>query len=166
MRSSQLVHAKGSYIYLQLWALGRAADPNGLKADDPSFEVVSASDIPFEGGAKPRPLTESEIQQYVRDYAECARRFVQEAGGDGVEIHSANGYLIQQFLEKQSNARTDRYGGSVENRARFGLEVLESVTAAVGQDKVGIRLSPYVTFQGMKVSFNRCKYWCLTSGCL
>lgn len=86
-----LVHAKGSYIYLQLWALGRAADPNGLKADDPSFEVVSASDIPFEGGAKPRPLTEAEIQTYVADYAACAKRFVEEAGGDGVEIHSANG---------------------------------------------------------------------------
>lgn len=85
------VHAKGSYIYLQLWALGRAADPNALKADDPPYEVVSASDIPFEGGAKPRPLTEEEIQQYVKDYAECARLFVQEAGGDGVEIHSANG---------------------------------------------------------------------------
>jgi 2,4-dienoyl-CoA reductase-like NADH-dependent reductase (Old Yellow Enzyme family) len=65
-----------------------------------------------------------------------------------LQVHSANGYLIQQFLEKQSNVRTDRYGGSVENRARFGLEVLEAVTKAVGQKKTGIRLSPYTTFQG------------------
>ncbi|ORY63802.1 hypothetical protein BCR35DRAFT_308758 [Leucosporidium creatinivorum] len=144
------VHAKGSFIYLQLWALGRAADPQQLKGDG-DFDVVSASDIPFEGGATPRPLTEAEIQEYIGWYATAAKRFVEEAGGDGVEVHSANGYLIQQFLEKQSNVRTDRYGGSVENRTRFGLEVLEAVTSAVGQRKTGVRVSPYTTFQGMKM---------------
>ncbi|ORY63803.1 hypothetical protein BCR35DRAFT_308762 [Leucosporidium creatinivorum] len=144
------VHAKGSFIYLQLWAHGRAADPQQLKGDG-DFDVVSASDIPFEGGATPRPLTEAEIQEYIGWYATAAKRFVEEAGGDGVELHSANGYLIHQFLEKQSNNRTDRYGGSVENRARFGLEAMEAITAAVGQKKTGIRISPYTTFQGMKM---------------
>lgn len=78
------VHAKGSYIYLQLWALGRAAKPDDLKKDG-DFDVVSASDIPFEGGATPRPLSGAEIQGYVRDYAQAAHNFVNEAGGDGVE---------------------------------------------------------------------------------
>lgn len=77
------IHAKGSFVFLQLWALGRAADAKCLEKD--GFEVVSASDVPFEGGAKPRPLTEEEIKEYVRDYAAAAKAFVEGAGGDGVE---------------------------------------------------------------------------------
>lgn len=84
-QSLPTVHSKGSFIYLQLWAHGRAADPKQLQADG-DFDVVSASDIPFEGGATPRPLTEAEIKDYVRDYAFTAKRFVEEAGGDGVEV--------------------------------------------------------------------------------
>ncbi|KWU44494.1 NADH:flavin oxidoreductase/NADH oxidase [Rhodotorula sp. JG-1b] len=144
------VHRKGSFIYLQLWALGRAADPSNLKKEA-NADVVSASDIPFEGGAKPRPLSKQEIQDYVNYYARAAKLFVEEAGGDGVEIHNANGYLLDQFLQSVSNNRTDEYGGSIENRARFPLEVARAVTDAVGADRVGIRLSPYSSFQGMKM---------------
>ncbi|GAA5871330.1 hypothetical protein JCM3774_000912 [Rhodotorula dairenensis] len=144
------VHAKGSFICLQLWALGRAANPDVLRAES-GAEVVSASDIPLAGGATPRPLTKEEIQDYVGYYAHAARLFVEEAGGDGVEIHNANGYLLDQFLQSVSNNRTDEYGGSIENRARFPLEVARAVTEAVGPDRVGIRISPFSTFQGMKM---------------
>ncbi|GAA5992362.1 hypothetical protein JCM10908_000446 [Rhodotorula pacifica] len=145
------VHKKGSFVYLQLWALGRAADPEVLRQESEGAEVVSASDIPFEGGAKPRPLSEREIQDYVSYYARAAELFVNEAGGDGVEIHNANGYLLDQFLQTNSNQRTDAYGGSVENRARFPLEVARAVVDAVGADRVGVRISPFSSFQNMKM---------------
>jgi len=143
------VHAKGSFIYLQLWFQGRAASLKVLQADNPAAEVVSASDVPMEGGDKPRPLTEAELAGITRDYAAAARAFVERAGGDGVEIHMANGYLLHQFLDTNANRRADRYGGSVPNRARFPLEVAAAVTAAVGPSKVGIRFAPFTTFQGM-----------------
>ncbi|TVY31769.1 putative inactive dehydrogenase [Lachnellula occidentalis] len=145
------VHAKGSYIYLQLWALGRAAGAATLTAElGPDAKVKSASDIPFEGGDKPEALSETEVQEYIGLYAQAAKNAV-EAGFDGVEVHSANGYLIDQFLQDVSNKRTDAWGGSVEKRARFGLEVVKAVIAAVGAEKTGIRISPYSTFQGMKM---------------
>ncbi|GJN91263.1 hypothetical protein Rhopal_004282-T1 [Rhodotorula paludigena] len=149
------VHDKGSYIYLQLWALGRAASADVLRAEADE-DVQSASDVPFEGGDKPRPLTKLEIQDYIGYYAQAAKRFVEEAGGDGVEIHSANGtlaprYLLDQFLQTTSNKRTDEFGGSVENRCRFPLAVARAVVDAVGADRVGIRLSPFSKFQGMKM---------------
>ncbi|GAA5890664.1 hypothetical protein JCM8208_004953 [Rhodotorula glutinis] len=142
------VHAKGSKVFLQLWALGRAADADNLR-DETGEEVQSASDVAFEGGATPRPLTREEIKDYVSYYARAAKKFVEEAGGDGCEIHTANGYLLDQFLQTVSNKRTDEYGGSVENRARFPLEVLDAVCAAVGPSRVGVRLSPYSPWQGM-----------------
>ncbi|ESZ94379.1 NADPH dehydrogenase [Sclerotinia borealis F-4128] len=143
------VHAKKSYIWMQLWALGRAADPTSLEQEG-GYKVKSASDIPFEGGAKPEPLTEVEIKEYIGLYAQAAKNAI-EAGFDGVEIHGANGYLIDQFFQDTSNKRTDSWGGSVENRARFGLEVSKAVVAAVGPEKTAIRLSPYSPFQGMKM---------------
>lgn len=144
------VHANGSFIYLQLWALGRAAKPAEL--DSQGFEMVSASDIPLQGTTRiPRPLTVKEIQQYVKDYAQAAKNAI-TAGFDGVEIHNANGYLLDQFLQDVSNKRTDQYGGSIENRARFPLEVLAAVTNAIGQDRTGIRISPFSTFQDMKMA--------------
>ena len=144
------VHDKGSFIYLQLWALGRAADPTQLQKEFGGV-VKSASDIPFEGGAKPTPLTEAEIQEYIGLYAQAAKNSI-EAGFDGVEIHGANGYLVDQFLQDNSNNRTDSYGGSIENRARFGIEVAKAVVEAVGAERTGIRLSPFSTFQGMKMA--------------
>ncbi|KAI0633057.1 NADH:flavin oxidoreductase/NADH oxidase [Trametes polyzona] len=148
------VHAKGSYIYLQLWALGRAADVNALRKENPDHPYVSASDIPLsyrKDGEKPRPLTISEIKVYVEACAQAARNAVHGAGFDGVEVHGAHGYLIDQFTQDVSNKRTDEYGGSIENRCRFGLEVLRAVTAAVGQAKTGLRLSPWSTFQDMRM---------------
>ncbi|KAF8482739.1 NADH:flavin oxidoreductase/NADH oxidase [Russula ochroleuca] len=149
------VHAKGSFMYLQLWALGRAASVEKLKEEDPSFEYVSAGDVPVprtpeqeengEDAARPRPLTKAEISEYVQLYATAAREAVERAGFDGVEIHGANGYLLDQFLKETSNNRTDEYGGSPENNARFVLDVAAAVSAAVGEERVGLRLSPWVS---------------------
>ncbi|EME87822.1 uncharacterized protein MYCFIDRAFT_148436 [Pseudocercospora fijiensis CIRAD86] len=145
------VHKSGSYIYLQLWALGRVADP-AIKQKEGTGDVVSSSPTPYqEGAAVPRALTEAEIHQYIRDYASAAEAGVHEAGFDGVEIHAANGYLIDQFIQDTCNKRTDKWGGSIENRARFALEVTKAVVQAVGPEKTAIRLSPFSTFQGMKM---------------
>ncbi|TGO26441.1 hypothetical protein BPAE_0059g00110 [Botrytis paeoniae] len=144
------VHAKKSYIWMQLWALGRAADPSNLQ-EEGGYKLKSSSDIAFEGGGKPEPLTEAEIKEYIGLYAQAAKNAI-EAGFDGVEIHGANGYLIDQFFQDTANKRTDSWGGSVENRARFGLEVTKAVVAAVGAEKTGIRLSPFSLFQGMKMA--------------
>ncbi|KAJ7182994.1 hypothetical protein C8R43DRAFT_868356 [Mycena crocata] len=147
------VHAKGSFIYLQLWALGRAAEPSHLENEDPSFPYVSASDIPLKDrpatDIRPRPLSIQEIQEYPKLYATAASNAVHKAGFDGVEVHSANGYLLDQFLQDVSNVRTDEYGGSPEKRSRFTLEVVDAVAAAVGPKKTGIRISPWNTFQDM-----------------
>lgn len=137
------VHAKGSYIYLQIAAMGRVADPAVLKAIDPTYEVVSAGDIPMEGGQVPRPMTVEEIQASVKLFVKAAADAVHKAGFDGVELHGANGFLIDQFLQDISNNRTDQYGGSIENRSRYALEVVEAVTKAVGENKTAIRLSPW-----------------------
>lgn len=145
------VHAKGSHIYVQLWALGRVANPDILKAEG-GFEVVSSSATPAGDGAPtPRALTESEIQEWIGDYAQAARNAV-AAGFDGVEIHANNGYLIDQFNQDTCNTRTDAWGGSVERRAKFAIEVARAVVDAVGADRTGIRFSPWSTFQGMRMS--------------
>ncbi|KAF7344506.1 putative inactive dehydrogenase EasA [Mycena sanguinolenta] len=132
------VHAKGAYMYLQLWALGRAAEVDVLAEEGLQNEYVSASDVPIPGRQAPRALTEEEIQEYIQFYATAASNAVHKAGFDGVEIHAANGFLLDQFLHDRSNLRTDAYGGSVENRARFPLEVAEAVVKAVGQKKTAI----------------------------
>jgi NADPH2 dehydrogenase len=146
------VHAKGSYIYLQLWALGRVANPDVLKGmPGGPYAVRSASDIPEkEGATVPTPMTTAEISEFVGLYAQAAKNSI-EAGFDGVEIHGANGYLIDQFIQDNTNQRTDGYGGSIEKRSRFGLEVAKAVVEAVGADKTGNRLSPFSPFQGMKM---------------
>ncbi len=104
----------------------------------------------------PRALPVEEIGEYVQLHAKAARNAVLGAGFDGVEIHAANGYLPDQFLQTDSNTRTDSYGGSVENRTHFVLEVTEAVVNAVGANKVGIRLSPWSTFQGERTSHFCC----------
>lgn len=144
----EAVHAKGCFIYLQLQAVGRGASAAVLATEDASLQVVSASDVALEGGDKLRPLSEGEIKQYLEDYAAAAKAFVEEAGGDGVEINAANGFLIDQFTQTTTNKRTDQYGGSVENRVRFALDVVAAVVGAVGASKVGLRLSPFSEAQG------------------
>jgi NADPH2 dehydrogenase len=149
-------------MYSQLWALGRAASIEQLKRENPSFEYVSAGDVPLprkpqqqqeeeENGVdapRPRPLTKAEIAEYVQLYATAARNAVERAGFDGVEIYGANGYLLDQFLKETSNNRTDEYGGSPENNSRFVLDVVAAVSAAVGEKRVGLRLSPWLTSIG------------------
>ena len=143
------VHAKGSFIYCQLWALGRAAKPEIIEAE--GFDQVSSSAIPMtKDSPVPRALTEEEIHQYIKDYTHAAKSAI-EAGFDGVEIHGANGYLIDQFTHDNSNQRTDSWGGSVENRARFAIEVTKSIVASVGANRTSIRLSPWSPFQSMKM---------------
>lgn len=145
------VHKNGSAIFLQLWALGRTAHPDVLK-EEGGYPFVAPSPIPLDNTSTsppvPRALTVEEIREYVQLYATAARNAVIGAGFDGVEIHAANGYLPDQFLQTNTNIRTDSYGGSVENRARFVLEITEAVVNAVGANKVGIRFSPWSTFQG------------------
>ncbi|KAF8577826.1 NADH:flavin oxidoreductase/NADH oxidase [Ramaria rubella] len=148
-RITDAVHAKGSFIYLQLWALGRSAWPEELARE--GLPLVGASSKPVsEGGLAPRPLTVPEIHQWIQDYAQAARNSI-EAGFDGVEIHGANGYIIDQFLQDVTNDRTDEYGGSIERRSRFALEVVRAVTEAIGQDRTGIRFSPWGVFQNMRM---------------
>ncbi|KAL3457227.1 hypothetical protein BJX64DRAFT_20610 [Aspergillus heterothallicus] len=143
------VHARGSYIFCQLWALGRAAQLEVLAKD--GYEVISSGNIPMsEDSTAPRPLSKQEIHSWVEDYATAARNAI-AAGFDGVEIHGANGYLCDQFLQDTCNNRDDEWGGNVEKRARFGLEVAKAVSAAVGPDRTGYRISPWSTFQGMRM---------------
>ena len=146
------VHANGSYIFLQLWAHGRVADVELLKTENPNSELVGASAIPVSPShPTPRPLTVGEIKTYVQWYSDAADKAVNLAGFDGVELHFANGYLPDQFLQDVTNQRTDEYGGSIENRARFPLEIMEAVSETIGEDRVGFRISPWNTWQGMKM---------------
>lgn len=148
------VHAKGGRIFLQIWHAGRAAHP----AMNEGAENVSASAIAIEGevhtpqgklpNAVPRALRIDEIPALVEAYAQAARNAI-AAGFDGVEVHGANGYLIDQFLRDGANQRTDAYGGSLQKRARFLFEVLEAVTAAIGSERVGLRLSPLNSYNSM-----------------
>ncbi|PYH87783.1 FMN-linked oxidoreductase, partial [Aspergillus ellipticus CBS 707.79] len=150
------VHAKGGLMVCQLWHVGRATVPSFLDGR----QALAASAIPISGGAMdgtqyadspPRPMTAAEIADTVQEYAAAALR-AREAGFDGVEIHAANGYLLDQFLHDNVNTRTDEYGGSVANRARFVLETIRAVSGAIGNDRVGIRLSPYNYFQDTRDS--------------
>lgn len=143
------VHERGSYIMLQLWALGRSADAE-VKRKQRTGDVVSSSALPEkEGGHVPRALTEEEIKMYIDDYATAARNAVELAGFDGVELHGANGSLIDQFTQNVVNKRADRWGGSIENRSRFALEITKAVCDAIGADHVGFRISPWSTYGGM-----------------
>ncbi|KAJ8487870.1 hypothetical protein ONZ45_g14167 [Pleurotus djamor] len=145
------VHARGSYIYMQLWALGRAALHEVLSSQN--LPYVSASDVPlsYQNNPPPRTLTIPEIHQFIRLFAKAAHNAVHLAGFDGVELHGAHGYLVDQFLQDTSNNRTDEYGGSIENRARFALEVIEAITKEIGQDRTGMRISPWSQWQEMRM---------------
>ena len=137
--TTDAVHAEGGSIFLQLWHVGRLSNPS-MQAD--GGPPVAPSAIAAEGKGIPRALETAEIPALVQSYVQAARNAL-EAGFDGVEIHGANGYLLEQFLQSRSNHRTDQYGGSVENRSRLMLEVVRAVSLACGAQRVGIRLSPY-----------------------
>lgn len=148
------VHAAGGKIALQLWHVGRIShvdlQPGGQPPVAPS--AIRANAQTFIDGlvdvSEPRALAEDELPRIVADYARAAE-LAKEAGFDGVEVHAANGYLLDQFLQDRTNRRRDAYGGPAENRARLTLEVTEAVAKVWGADRVGIRLSPFGTFNDM-----------------
>jgi N-ethylmaleimide reductase len=152
---TRAVHERGGHIFLQLWHVGRISHPSlqpegalpvapsAIKAEGEVF--TAAGPQPF---VTPRALETEEIPGIIEQYRQGAKNAL-EAGFDGVELHAANGYLLDQFLEDSSNQRTDHYGGSIENRARLILEVTEAVASVWGASRVGIRLSPGGTFNSM-----------------
>ena len=130
-----------------MWAPGRAVEDE--YAISHKITPPSASDIPLsENKIKPHPLTKEEIKTYIAAYAQAAINSIEKAGFDAVELHFANGYLPDQFLQDVSNTRTDEYGGTIENRIRFPLEVTEAVVTAVGAKRVGYRINPWGTQNG------------------
>ena len=144
------VHAKGSFFFQQIWAMGRAAEPEHMA--ERGFPYRSSSAVARPGTeVVPKALTEEEIYGIIQDFVDTAKRVV-AAGADGVEIHSAHGYLLDQFLSDNINQRTDKWGGSIENRARLSLEVIKAVVAAIGAEKVAVRFSPYAAYQGSEKS--------------
>jgi N-ethylmaleimide reductase len=148
----EAVHAKGGLIFLQLWHVGRASHSSyqagGVLPVAPSAVPISPPLMTMTDGGKPQPyetpraLETDEVEGVVESFRQGAIN-AREAGFDGVEIHGANGYLIEQFLQSKTNLRTDRYGGSIENRARFPMEIVHAATGVWGADRVGVRLSPY-----------------------
>jgi len=155
-RITEAVHAGGSRIFMQLMHCGRIAHPLNLPAGarvlGPSAVAAAGEIYTDAGGMKPHPtpeaMTDADIKTAREEFVQAAKNAV-AAGCDGIELHSANGYLLEQFIRPNTNQRTDRYGGSIENRARFVLEVADAVAAAIGKDKVGIRLSPFGVFNDM-----------------
>lgn len=144
---TRAVHEAGSKIVAQIWHVGRVTHPHLIGGADPvAPSAVRPRSVAYTHSGKvdmpvPRPLTGNEIAEIVDQFRRAAANAIR-AGFDGVEIHGANGYLIDQFLRDGANQRTDGYGGSVENRSRFALEVVDAVVAEIGAGRVGIRLSP------------------------
>ncbi|KAI9168089.1 Chanoclavine-I aldehyde reductase fgaOx3 [Paramyrothecium foliicola] len=143
------VHSKGSYIFCQLWALGRAADPKVAEKEHTS--IVSSDSVRIDtASAQPQRLSIEGIHERIENYVQAAKNAI-TAGFDGVELHGANGYLIDQFIQDRCNQRDDDYGGTIENRSRFVIEVVKAVSSAIGPQKLGIRFSPWSTFNGMRM---------------
>lgn len=146
-KTTAAVHAKGGVIFLQLWHVGRISDPMFLNGDLPVAPSALAPKghvslvRPQKPFVTPRALERSEIAGIVSDFRKAAAN-AKLAGFDGVEIHGANGYLVDQFLQSKTNRRADDYGGPVENRARFLLEVTDAAVSVWGPDRVGVHLAP------------------------
>ena len=157
-RVTEAVHAHGGRIFAQLWHVGRISHPllHGLEPVAPSAVaapggkafVVDGDGPRMVDTPTPRALTTDEVRAVVEEFAQAARN-AQEAGFDGVELHAANGYLIDQFLRSDSNRRDDVYGGSLDNRLRFLAEVTEAVAGVVGADRVGVRIAPFLELNGI-----------------
>lgn len=153
------VHEKGGFIYAQLWNAGRASVPQHT-----GMPTISASATPYEGDevySHPPPGTSSQVKyrdfpptaldqaginRQINDYVMAAKRAVEECGFDGIELHGGNGYLPEQFLSSNINVRTDSYGGSPEKRCKFPLELVDALVAAIGENKVAVRLTPFGMF--------------------
>lgn len=155
------VHKAGGIIFLQLWHVGRvsSAKVNGLEPIGPTaipandtrvyiFDGAPNNDVTFVAVDQPKEITKAGIENVIKEFVQGARNAI-EAGFDGVEIHGANGYLIDQFLRSNSNKRTDEYGGNQKNRIRLLIEITQAVVKAIGKDKTGVRLSPFISFKDM-----------------
>jgi N-ethylmaleimide reductase len=157
-RITEAVHAQGAKMFMQLMHCGRVAHPLNLPA---GARVLAPSAVAAAGemytdaegmkpNALPQAMSEADIATTLAEFVQGARNAL-AAGCDGIELHAANGYLLEQFIRPNSNQRTDRYGGAIENRARFVLEVAAAAVKALGRDKVGIRLSPSGVFNDMPI---------------
>ena len=155
-RVTDAAHAQGAKMFMQLMHTGRVSHelnlPAGARVLAPSAVAAAGEMYTDAEGMKPNALpqemSEADIKAAIKEFAQGAENAV-AAGCDGVELHAANGYLLEQFIRPNSNRRTDRYGGSLENRARFVLDTVEAVIVAIGKDRVGIRLSPFGVFNDM-----------------
>jgi N-ethylmaleimide reductase len=159
--TTEEVHKKGGKIFLQIWHSGRVSTSkvNGLQPVGPSAKFANDTSVYIFDGApngdatfvpveEPRAMTHKEIIETIHDFRIAAKNAI-EAGFDGVEIHGANGYLVDQFLRSNSNIRTDEYGGSKEKRTRFLIEVATAISNEIGKEKLGVRLSPFISFKDM-----------------
>ena len=152
-RVTEAVHRNGGRIVAQLWHMGRLVHPRVSGMEPVSSSATTAPDFArtYEGKTRcleARAATADDIGRIVRDYARAARNAI-AAGFDGVQVHGANGYLVDQFLRDGANFRSDDYGGSIDNRLRFMTDVLKAVGDAIGMDRVGIRFSPNIHSQGV-----------------
>lgn len=153
------VHQKGGKIFAQLWHVGRVTHPDNiggeqpisssaLKAENVKVFIDNGTDEPgFVDVVEPREMTKDDIKIVIEQYRQAALNAI-EAGFDGIELHAANGYLVNQFIDSEANNRTDEYGGSIENRLRFLGEVVEAMVDAIGAERVGVRLAPFTSLNG------------------
>ncbi|MFS1443221.1 MULTISPECIES: alkene reductase [unclassified Vibrio] len=153
------VHEKGGVIFAQLWHVGRVTHPDNIGGEQPiSSSAIKAENVKvfidngtdepgFVDVVEPREMTKEDIKEAVEQYRQAALNAI-EAGFDGIELHAANGYLINQFIDSEANNRSDEYGGSIENRLRFLGEVVEAMVEAIGADRVGVRLAPFTSLNG------------------
>lgn len=158
-KTTDAVHAKGGVIFAQLWHVGRVTHPeniggqqpissSALKAENVKVFIDDGTNAPgFVDVVEPRAMTKADIEAVIAEYRQAALNAI-EAGFDGIELHAANGYLINQFIDSEANNRTDEYGGSIENRLRFLSEVVAAMVDAIGADKVGVRLAPFTSLNG------------------
>lgn len=154
--TTDAVHEAGGKIVAQLWHMGRLVHPDLGGGQPISSSATTAPDFAhtYEGKkpyAEARAMTKDDIERVIGDYASAARSAI-EAGFDGVQVHGANGYLVDQFLRDSANRRDDDYGGPIENRIRFASEVLKAIGETIGTDRVGIRFSPNILVQGVEDS--------------
>ena len=153
------VHAKDGVIFAQLWHVGRVSHPENIGGEQPIsssalkaenvkvFIDSSAGEPGFVDVVEPRAMTKSDIQEVIGEYRQAALNAI-DAGFDGIELHAANGYLINQFIDSEANNRSDEYGGSIENRLRFLSEVVAAMANVIGADRVGVRLAPFTSLNG------------------
>lgn len=154
------VHEQGGHIFMQLWHVGRVSHPvfqpdgglpvapSAIAAPGKTFIVNSKGEGEWADVPEPKALTEKEIDSIISDYTIAAKHAI-KAGMDGVEIHAGNGYLLDQFINSNSNKRHDKYGGNYQNRAQLLLDVTRNIIAEIGADRVGVRLTPMGRFMGM-----------------